>query len=383
MPRAARACISKEVLPNFLALYHNSLVGDSGGVYEHSPVFISNVTQDAYEKADVDAVLPLLSLDPRLTSTEEGIALAAVAAFVSADKELLKPLIDLELGESGVVLTFDKTVDAKKLMAKLVELGEAAILCSPGDKVAQGVEADIYMVVVEANDKTVESAVDQFSADEVLDEEDDEEEEGSEIDEDSELPESESDDESDGGPLDVTAAVAAMVAEHGIKSVVGSIGKLFRDAAMVKSATHAEEASDAVEGEAKELAESTVTSVQTVIEQGGLPEVLAAVIAACTEAKLELVVKHLTASAASAVEEIEADEAAAIEGLDEVKRRTASAIRMSLKKRAKTLRRPKSAKQRIAGRKRKMYRRKNKAKLRAYRNRYRSRTTTIHGPKSK
>lgn len=143
-----------------LACYHNSFANESA-VIRHSPEFIKRACMHEAGKA-------AMQLDPRLTSTNTGAVAVGIAKSVMTNETASRSLIDVEIAGDTYVVTFDDRVKTEALVSTLAPIGQAAVLCKPGDQIGTGLIAKCSIFAVEPTQQVSEAFVDM--AHEVLEE---------------------------------------------------------------------------------------------------------------------------------------------------------------------------------------------------------------------
>lgn len=139
-----------------VALYHNDFAGLREGVYEHSAQFIENVVANA----GADLATAVLSLDPRLTSTDTGAVAFAIAKAVAEDKRLAPEFLDVEVvGDGRLVVYFEEKANPELIRTVLGGVGGVGILARPGERLSENIVADLFAVVVEPGQAVAESVV--------------------------------------------------------------------------------------------------------------------------------------------------------------------------------------------------------------------------------
>ncbi len=143
----------KSAFATLVANYHNSFENVAEGTISHSPKFIKQVIS-CLEAVDAKAAL---ATDPRLTSTNSGAIAVGIARRVMTNEKASRAFVDIEIGESAFITTFDKDITPAQAISVLGPVGTVAQLCKFGDKIGEGMVSDILILAVEPQQAVAES----------------------------------------------------------------------------------------------------------------------------------------------------------------------------------------------------------------------------------
>lgn len=136
--------LRRAAFATLLACYHNSFA-NSTTEHRHSEEFI----RKCLAEAGPDAARGAFGVDPRMTSTDGGAIAVGIAKRVMTNEKASKSFIDVELGEGVFIATFDKDIKPEAAITVVNPIGKVAQLCKPGDKIGEGLEADITILAIE------------------------------------------------------------------------------------------------------------------------------------------------------------------------------------------------------------------------------------------
>lgn len=148
----------RSVFSAVLAAYHNDFANLAEG-QRHSTQFIQNAL-----KLDEAAAKAALQADPRLTSTDDGAVAIGIAKMVSAHEKCSRSFIDVEIGESAYLVSFDRDVQPQQAISIVSPMGTVAQLCKPGDKLGEDIVSDILILACEPMAPVVEAMIEDAKA---------------------------------------------------------------------------------------------------------------------------------------------------------------------------------------------------------------------------
>jgi hypothetical protein len=144
--------LRRAAFATLLACYHNSFA-NSTTEHRHSEEFIKKCLAEA----GPDAARGAFGIDPRMTSTDPGAIAVGIARRVMTNEKASKSFIDVELGEGCFIATFDKDIKPEAAITVMNPVGKVAQLCKPGDKIGEGLEADVTILFIEPQMEVAEA----------------------------------------------------------------------------------------------------------------------------------------------------------------------------------------------------------------------------------
>ncbi len=135
-----------------VACYHNSFANVTEGRNRHSPEYIARVLESKSPASSA-----ALMFDPAMTSTDPGAIAVGIARRVTTSEAASRSFIDVEIGESAFIVSFDKHIKPDNAASVISACGNVAQLCKAGDVIGEGLISDLTIFAVEPNPDMVES----------------------------------------------------------------------------------------------------------------------------------------------------------------------------------------------------------------------------------